>query len=162
MNNEESLKDTHQKVAACLNELIAICRDGEEGFKSAADDTKDVELKEIFCRFSAQRGEFAEQLQAEVSRLGASPREASSLSGSLHRGLIGLKGALAKNDAHAVLVECERGEDAAVAAYRKALVEAPLSGSQRDLISAQATAVKQAHDEVKKLRDHPAFAGAKD
>lgn len=158
MNDENTLKENHEKVVSFLNELIAACRNGAEGFDTAADGTKEVELKEIFCRFSAQRTQFAEQLQAEVARLGASPREHSTLGGSLHRGWIDLKAALARNDAHAVLAECERGEDAAVKAYRKALVEAPLTGAQRDLISLQATAVKQAHDEIKRLRDHPAFA----
>ncbi|MEY2572321.1 MAG: hypothetical protein QOJ87_534, partial [Verrucomicrobiota bacterium] len=54
---------------------------------------------------------------------------------------------------HAILAECERGEDSAVAEYKKAMEEDQLSANIRETISRQYADVKQAHDHIKALRD---------
>jgi uncharacterized protein (TIGR02284 family) len=154
-------EDIHSSTIDNLNHLIAICKAGEAGFRDAADDVSVPELKELFNRLARQRAEFAAELQFCVQGLGDKPRDSSTAAGKLHRGWIGLKSALSKNDAHAVLAECERGEDEAVAAYRKVLADAPLDSAHRLLVSKQSAAVQAAHDEVRDLRDHPAYASAK-
>ena len=50
------------------------------------------------------------------------------------------------------LAEAERGEDVAKEQYEKAL-QAGLTGSAATVVQAQAAKVRQAHDEVKRLRD---------
>lgn len=52
-----------------------------------------------------------------------------------------------------MLEEAERGEDAAIAAYRKALENTDLDATTRDLIKSQSTDVQAAHDHVRNLRD---------
>lgn len=141
-----------------LNKLIAVCKDSEAGYQAATDDTKDLELKAIFARLAHQRADFAAELQLAVKRLGGTPRDSTTVGGSLHRGWIELKAALTRNDAHAVLSECERGEDVAVAAYREALADGPLESTHRLIVSTQSAAVQAAHDEIRNLRDHPAYA----
>lgn len=54
-------------------------------------------------------------------------------------------------DDHAILAECERGEDSAVKEYEKALKEA-LTSSLQTGVSQQFSEVKAAHDEIKNLR----------
>ena len=71
----------------------------------------------------------------------------------MHRGWINLKAALSTNEPQSVLEEAERGEDAAVAAYRKALDTRELDSATRELLASQATEVKAAHDHVRNLRD---------
>lgn len=144
-------------TAKHLNHLIAICKDGEAGYRAATDDTQDLELQSLFSRLARQRAEFAAELQLYVKRLGAEPCDSATVAGSLHRGWLGLKSVLTKNDAHAVLAECERGEDAAVAAYREVLADAPLESAHRLVVSTQSVAVQAAHDEIRDLRDHPAY-----
>ncbi len=63
-----------------------------------------------------------------------------------------MKTALSTRDDKAVLEECERGEDAAVARYRKAL-KASLPASVRSLVERQAEGAQRNHDEVRDLRD---------
>jgi len=63
-----------------------------------------------------------------------------------------VKTALSTQDDKAVLEECERGEDAAVARYRKAL-KANLPQDLRALVQRQADGAQRNHDEVKALRD---------
>ncbi len=53
----------------------------------------------------------------------------------------------------AVLEECERGEDTALARYRKALKEDALPPALRAVIERQLIGVQRNHDQVKLLRD---------
>jgi uncharacterized protein (TIGR02284 family) len=71
----------------------------------------------------------------------------------MHRGWINLKAALSTNEPQAVLEEAERGEDAAVAAYREALEQTDIDPATRELINSQYAEVKAAHDHVRNLRD---------
>ncbi|MEO7318692.1 MAG: PA2169 family four-helix-bundle protein, partial [Chthoniobacteraceae bacterium] len=83
------------------------------------------------------------------------PETAGSVSGALHRGWIDLKAALTSKDEHAILAECERGEDSAVAHYTEALADEGLPGHVTATLQTQYKAVKAAHDRVRDLRDSP-------
>lgn len=153
--------EIHASTADNLNRLVAICKDGEAGFRCASKEVKDIELKEVFTRLARQRAEFASEIQLCVRNLGCEAGDSTTLTGALHRGWMSLKSDVVKNDAHAVLAECERGEDEAVAAYRGVLADAPLESALRILVSSQSAAVQAAHDEVRDLRDSPVYADAK-
>ena len=135
-----------------LNDLIATCRDGEQGFKTAADGLKDASTRTKFQEYSRQRAEMVRELQAEVRKLGGDPETSGSISASLHRGWIDIKSAVTGKDDHSILAEAERGEDVAKEQYDKAL-RANLTGTAATVVQAQAAKVRQAHDEVKRLRD---------
>lgn len=143
-----------------LNDLIEVLKDGEQGFTTAASDVKVPELNLVFTRYALQRAAFAAELQARVLALGADVETSGSIAGSIHRGWINLKAALSTNEPHAVLAEAERGEDAAVAAYRKALEGTPHDAPTQDLLGRQYADVKAAHDHVKMLRDSAAYRKA--
>jgi uncharacterized protein (TIGR02284 family) len=153
------MKSDITRTIKTLNDLIEVLKDGEAGFKSAASDVKVSDLALVFTRYAVQRAEFASELQARVLALGADVETSGSVAGSIHRGWINLKAALSTNEPHAVLAEAERGEDTAVAAYRKAL-ENELDPSTRDLIGRQYADVKAAHDHIKMLRDSDAYRKA--
>ena len=136
-----------------LNHLTEVLKDGQHGFETAAKDVKAPELAQVFQRYAQQRAEFAAKLQSHVATLGADVEKSGSIAGSMHRGWINLKSALSTNEPQSVLEEAERGEDAAVAAYRKALENTEIDANTRTLIAAQSTAVKAAHDHVRDLRD---------
>ena len=107
-------------VIYTLNNLIETCKDGQEGFQTAADGLKNSELKMLFHTYARQRAQFAAELQAEVHRLGGDPERTGSVAASLHRGWINIKTAVTGKDEASVLTECERGEDSAVTNYREA------------------------------------------
>lgn len=140
-----------------LNDLIESLKDGQHGFETAAKDVKAPDLAQVFQGYARQRGEFAAKLQAHVVGLGANVEKSGSIAGSMHRGWINLKAALSTNEPQSVLEEAERGEDAAVAAYRKALETRDLDPAARELITSQAAAVKKAHDHVRDLRDRGTY-----
>ena len=143
-----------KNTTSILNDLIETLKDGQEGFRAAAADVESTELKTLFSEYSLQRSKFAGELQALARSLGeAEPETTGSVAASLHRGWINLKAALTSKDVHAVLTECERGEDSAVAEYKKAIEAGSLPADVRETIHAQSVAVKAAHDRIRSLRD---------
>lgn len=135
-----------------LNDLIEICKDGQDGFRDASENVQSHELKTLFATYSLQRSKFAGDLQQHVTRLGVEPEKSSSIASAIHRGWIDLKSAITKGGDHAILAECERGEDHAVAAYRDAL-ENELPANILSDISEQAAAVQTAHDDIRDRRN---------
>lgn len=143
-----------KEIISTLNSLIETLKDGQEGFKQAAEAVKDSNLKSLFHEFSQQRARFAGELQSEARQYGESePEKSSSAAGAIHRAWIDLKSALTSGDDHAILAECERGEDSAVKEYQEAMNDQDLSSPIKTIISRQFSEVKAAHDRVKQLRD---------
>jgi len=142
-----------KEIISTINGLIETLKDGQEGFKQAAEAVKDSNLKSLFSEYSLQRARFAGELQSEAHQLGESePEESSSVAGAMHRAWINLKSAVTSGDDHAILAECERGEDSAVNEYKEAM-EDGLTSPIRDIVSRQYSEVKSAHDKIKSLRD---------
>ena len=152
LSGNESFTESNDDVISILNGLVEICRDGEEGFKDAAEGIERSDLKTTFYEYSRQRAEFAGVLQSLVRSLGGDPEAGGSLAGSLHRTWIDIKAAVTGKDEEAILNECERGEDAAKEAYSDALKRL-LPANIEDVIRQQSQAVQAAHNRVKELRN---------
>ena len=138
------------EVVSTLNELIGTCRDGQEGFRTAAEGVRGAELRELFHGYALQRADFVGALQDEVRRLGGEPEQTGSLVASLHRGWMGLRAALEGEDDRAVVGECERGEAVALETYRSAL-NIDLPANVRAMIERQFAEVKEAHNLIGNL-----------
>ena len=141
----------NDNTISTLNNLIETCKDGQNGFQTAADGVKQSDLKTLFQAYAQQRAQFASELQNEVRRLGGDPEKTGSLAASLHRGWIDIKSAVTGEDEGAVISECERGEDSAVRNYKDALADENLPGDVRSIIERQFTQVKEAHDRIRSL-----------
>ena len=142
-----------KEIVSTINNLIETLKDGQEGFKQAAESVKSPQLKSLFNDYSQQRSRFATELQSQARSLGEPKSETSSTAaGALHRGWINLKSAVTRGDDHAILAECERGEDSAVNEYKKA-IDDNLSAQIREIVSRQYTEIKKAHDRIRNLRD---------
>jgi uncharacterized protein (TIGR02284 family) len=136
-----------------VRELIEVCHDGQVGFRTAAEAVGDPALRAEFLQYSEQRRQFASDLQSAMAASGETiDPPGPSLSGKLHRGWISLRQALSGNDEKAVLSECERGEDAAIDAYRKAR-GGPLPTPFRELVESEYADVQRVHDRVHSLRE---------
>ncbi len=135
-----------------VEHLIERCKDGQKGFREAAEKVKAADLKAFFNEVSAERARFAQELQAELSTLGKPDKKVSgSVEGALHRAWVDTKVALGGDD-HTVLDWLEHGEDVATDAYQKAL-SGNLPETLRELVQRQANSVQRVHDKVKTLRD---------
>jgi uncharacterized protein (TIGR02284 family) len=142
------------KTVSILNDLVETSKDGEKGFRAAANDTKNAELQQVFLRRAQDCATGAVDLQQVIVRLGGKAEEGGSVAGALHRGWVNVKAAPASGRADlAILEECERGEDVAKAHYRKALDEEGLPEDIRLIVQRQYDGVLQNHDQIRDLRD---------
>ncbi|HLL72679.1 MAG TPA: PA2169 family four-helix-bundle protein [Pyrinomonadaceae bacterium] len=141
----------NDNVISVLNNLIETCKDGQNGFQTAAEGVTRSDVKSLFYQYSQQRAQFAGELQNEVLRLGGDPTETGSVAATLHRGWIDIKSAVTGADENAVLAECERGEDSAVSNYKDALADQNLPADVRAVVERQYAQVQDAHDRIRNL-----------
>jgi uncharacterized protein (TIGR02284 family) len=134
-----------------LNNLISTCRDGEHGFRTAAEHLKDGAFRSLFEHFARQRAEIAAELEQLVSRLGGAPASGGSVSGAMHRGWMDLRAALTRGDEQ-IIAEAERGEDAAKAAFESALSDVR-EPSVKAAIDRAYQKVREAHDRVRAIEN---------
>ena len=140
------------QVTEVLNDLVETSINGEKGFKAAAEDAKNPELKMLFQRRAADCAAGAAELQTLVSRLGGEPRDSGTVAGAMHRGWLNLKSAVAGRSDTAILEECERGEDVAKKQYEDALKER-LPDDIRMVVQRQYEGVLRNHDQIRDLRN---------
>jgi len=141
-----------KEVVSTLNDLLETSIDGEEGFRKAADAIENPTLKQYFIDRSKEVSIGVNELQTLVQTYGGEPVRTSSLAGTLHRRWIDLKAGITSNDTVAVLNEAERGEDVALANYRKA-AQKDLPENVRSVVERQLEGVLRNHNRVKQLRD---------
>ena len=111
-------------------------------------------LKTVFEERMRDCASSAAELASQVVRLGGTPEDSGTVGGTVHRGWVAVRDMLTSDSDNdlAVLEECERGEDTALASYRKALKEA-LPSDIRAIVERQMHGVQKNHDMVKALRD---------
>jgi uncharacterized protein (TIGR02284 family) len=135
-----------------VEKLIETCKDGENGYRDAAEHVKRSDLKTFFLSQSLERAKFAGELQAELPRLGEHGKKNSgSATAAMHRAWIDTKVAMGAGD-QAILESVERGEDSAKENYQKAATDS-LPNNVAEIVRRQAASVKSAHDRVRDLRD---------
>lgn len=144
-------------ITSILNDLITICKDGEQGFLKVAEEVAEQKLKTAFTDRAKACKEAATELQQHVKDLGEEPTDSGSILGALHRGWIEVKSVVTDRNTHEILEECEKGEMAAKEAYSKAL-EADLPTNVHTVIAKQFEAVKENYDLVRSFRDEYAEA----
>ena len=137
---------SNEKVASLLSDMAKRCRDSEEGFKTAAEDARDADLKQQFLQLSRERGGMAEELDGLIRKYGGQPpAPGGTLLGAAHRTFTDLRGMLSGGDRKAILAEVARGESAAEESY-DVYKKDDLPQDVRDVL-------KRHHDRVRATRD---------
>lgn len=135
-----------------LEDLAECSKDGEYGFRACAEQAERQDLKTMFMQRADECRKAAQELNQKISTLGGTTEEGGSATGAIHRGWVSVKTALSTRDDKAVLEECERGEDVALARYRKAMKQ-NLPADVKQLVEKQMQGVQKNHDQIKMLRD---------
>lgn len=141
-----------------LNALIRAGHDAEKGYLTAADLVAEPELIQLFAELALQRTKFVGELEDRVRTLRSTPEKSGTIAGEAHQGWMKLKAENASNETHAILSECERGEDLSVAAYAGALKARDVDKQTHEIFQRQYELVQAAHDRVKQLRDSATYA----
>jgi uncharacterized protein (TIGR02284 family) len=149
---DQMLSDNCQAVRV-LQDLATVCRDSQEGYRAAASQTTDGELKALFEAFAERRARDADELDRLIREQGGAPAaRAGSLAGQAHRVFTALRAALSRNDRAAALYEVARGESYAEAAFDRAK-RLILRGAAHDVVLRLHDAVKQSRDKFRRLSE---------
>ncbi len=151
-HRKNEMKSQTDETIDILNDLIETCGAGAEGFEAAAEAVEEFALREVFVRCALQRRNFVAELRKAVRQHGGEVATADKVLGKLHRGWMDIRKAVSTKEAHAILAECERGEDEAVKSYREAL-EKTSEPDIREVVTRQFVGVKASHDAIRDLRD---------
>lgn len=147
------MADIYEKAIDRLNHLISIANDGKYGYENAAEDVKDITLKQMFRQYALERARYADDLKREVARLGGSPDKGGGPLGALHRTWMDIKSTVTAGDREAILKTCITGEEAAVKAYNDALSDEHILGNTKQLISNQLSGIQFAINSVRSLAE---------
>ena len=140
------------QIIYILDDLIETSKDGEEGFRAAAESTVNAELQPLFLRCAESCRSSVVHLQQLTTQLGGEPEKSGSIAGAMHRGWVHLKASVSGRPDVAILEECERGEDLAKDRYCEAL-ERELPDTVRRVVQRQYEGVVRNHDHIRALRD---------
>jgi uncharacterized protein (TIGR02284 family) len=143
------------KTATTIKDLIVINNDRYEGYKTAAEETKDADLKSLFTEFSLQSKGFSQELRKFLPSGEEQPNSNETKnSGKLYRVWMDVKAAVTGNDRKAVLSSCEYGEDHAKKHYNDAMEHSTdLPSDAMEVIKRQREEILKGHDRVKAMRD---------
>lgn len=141
-----------------LGECLEICRDGEKGYRTAAWEVHEPELKRFFAARVGERCGFVLELHALGRQLGVRIPVRGTLEGVANRGMTLVRLVFGDPNDRALLGGCLRGERAALRRYQDAIERAVASDLAPALISLlcrQRAAIERAYLELQeRARDH--------
>jgi uncharacterized protein (TIGR02284 family) len=135
---------------AVLNHLIETCKDGEHGFRHAADLVTDQALKSLFADMADQRLRIAGELTPHAQRLGGAATSEGTTGAAVHRRWMDLRSTISGHDDGTVLAEARRGDAVTVTVFRSALAGV-LPATVRDLVERKFNELRLAHEYLAEL-----------
>jgi uncharacterized protein (TIGR02284 family) len=135
------MADHDSNAVKALNDLIATCRDAEEGYAKAAKGVHDRALSDQLTEISGRRGQFAEELSRLVSSLGGQSATDAHYGGILHSGWVDLETRIRPKNEHDILEDCRRGDEGTLKHYGHAL-DQELPEEARAAVERQRSAIQ--------------------
>ena len=149
----------NQDDKTVLNTLLATLTDSINGYRDSAENIENGQLKQLFLDSAEERSRVAEDLRAEVRRLGGNPDDDGSVLGKTHQVFLDLKSAVTGRDDKAIINEVERGEDYLKEKFEAALQSDKLVGESRIMVERAWGSVRTGHDRISEIK-HSMEAGA--
>lgn len=140
-----------EEIAKKLNALLEKNYDTEKGYKYAAENIKDPQMKSFFNERAQERYDFGHELKSEIRNFGESPEKGSSITGDLQRSWMNLKSSFTSSREEPVLQEMVRGEKAAVEEYNEVMNDPNLPPSTKNILMKQRNAITAALNKVKSM-----------
>ena len=146
--------DTYtEKVGEKLNNLLEKTYDAETGYKKAAENTDNSNLKTYFQRKAQERYDFGHELKTEIKAFGQEVDKGGSVTGAAHRAWMDVKAFFSADDAESMLEEAIRGEKASLEEYKEVLKETSLPTSTSTVLNGQAQKIAAGLSTIKRLED---------
>ena len=135
-----------------LNDIVAVVRDGKSFYETATPKVHDPELKELFKRMAAMKGEVLTGLSAEVKSMGEIPAAEGTWTGDLAK-LYGEVRAMVGNTDYAWVAQLEDSEDRLVKAFDEAIQDTNTPVTARATLNRFLPEVRACHD-IMRSRKH--------
>ena len=135
-----------------LNTLLATLTDSINGYRESAEHVQSAEFRQLFLDSAEERSRAANDLRAEVSRLGGEPNDDGSVLGKTHQVFLDLKSAVTGRDDKAIINEVERGEDYLKEKFEAALKSDSLTGESRSVVEQAFASVRSGHDRIAQIK----------
>jgi uncharacterized protein (TIGR02284 family) len=147
MNNDSTIN--------VMNTLIVINNDRIEGYETAAQETDEADLKDLFHCFMKTSEACKAQLVATVEKLGGTPDESTRTTGIFFHVWMDVKAFLTENDRISILSSCEYGENVADDTYKYTIDNNlyALTSQEQTMLNTQANLLKADLDNVVALRN---------
>ncbi|HTB51133.1 MAG TPA: PA2169 family four-helix-bundle protein [Ferruginibacter sp.] len=138
-----------------LNDLIMINNDRITGYERAIKELegKENDLKMLFLSMIDESRQLIMTLGTEVEVQGGEIEHSTTNSGKIYRAWMDVKAVFTGHSRHAILSNCEFGEDAAQRAYKSASQHEDLPAFIKAIVMTQQQKLKASHNEIKALRD---------
>lgn len=107
--------------------------DSAKGYETAAELAKTPALAAVLRDQAAKRRQLVSDLNAEITRLGGSPRTSGSTAGAAHRAWTAISDAFSKGDEKAT-ERVEEGEDYIEKKFREALDRGEFDPQTREVL----------------------------
>jgi uncharacterized protein (TIGR02284 family) len=141
------------KTVETLNMLVEINSDRIDGYLKASEETKDIDLKDLFSSLIKTSQLCKNELSNEIRKYSESPVEGTSTLGKAYRIWMDMKLALNSNDRLAILNSCDWGGEIAIETYNIALSKYLefLNEEQIELIKQQLGTIISEHNKIKQM-----------
>ncbi len=146
------MANSQQDEITTLNTLTNTLIDSVTGYEDAATNVHSSNFQQMFRERASERSRAAEELRAEVRRLGGNPEDDGSFLGKTHQRFLDLKAAITGRDEKAIVNEVERGEDYLKEKFETALSGGTLSGEARMIVERVYQSVRSGHDQMSSLK----------
>ena len=137
--------------AATLNELLYFVNDRIEGYRRAAEESKEGQHRSYYLQLVSQSQRFANQLNVYLSQEGGKRQTSTTLKGKLYRAFMDAKAAVTGRDEDFIIGSNIYGEEWAIKAYEEALNDQTLRGPLRRAVEDQFAQSKRTYAELKKM-----------
>jgi uncharacterized protein (TIGR02284 family) len=147
---------TTTEITDVLNDLIKINYDRIEGYRKAAEESKehDIDLHSLFKGMADESRLHVSALTTHVREMGGEAESGTTTMGKIYRAWMDVKATFTGKDRQGIIASCEFGEDAAQKAYAEALAtDADMDTETRQMITSQKETLKKSHDKIKAMRD---------
>jgi len=138
-------------IVKTLNDLIATCRDSQEGFQKAAKGCHSENLRHRFVGAARQRADFADELVEHVRNLKGEPAATAHESGVQHEGWRQLEQSIRPKDDASFIAHCLTGEENTLRHYEIALTR-DLPVAVRPVVERQRLAVQETLLELRSIQ----------
>jgi uncharacterized protein (TIGR02284 family) len=128
-----------------LNDVVSVTRDGKSFYEHAASKVDDVELKTLFTRMAAVKGEIVSGLSTQIKAMGATPSDHGTWVGEIEQRYGELRALLGDKN-YAYVAQLEDSEDRLLKAFDQAIKDQDTPAAARDVLNRFLPEVRSCHD----------------